>query len=153
MGMSVAGCISSLADRSDITLLLRTTLGIDENAITVAPDFQQWKYWEPHPFTSGSRSHTLTKQGAIVAHACAWPIQLCVPAGSLRAFHLVDWAATTGIPGAGMQVLRDCCSQMAAAFCVGGSAMTKKILPAFGFKPYNHMTFLHRPLQPFQPAL
>ena len=31
--------------------------------------------------------------------------------------------------------------------------MARKILPAFGFKPYNHMTFLRRPLRPLQPAL
>ncbi len=153
MGMSIVGSVSSPADRSTITSLLRATLGIDENAIAVAPDFQQWKYWEPHPLNSGSRSHTLRKEGTIVAHSCAWPIQLCSPAGSLKAFHLVDWAAVPNIPGAGMQVLRQSCSEMAAAFCVGGSALTKKILPAFGFKLYNHLTFLRRPLRPMQPAL
>jgi hypothetical protein len=151
--MSIVGCVSAPPDASTITSLLRTTLGIDEHALAVNSKFQQWKYWEPHPLNLGSRSHTLKNEESIVAHACAWPIQLSLPMGSLKAFHLVDWAAAPGNPGAGVQVLRQCCSEMAAAFCIGGSEMTKKILPAFGFRLYNHMTFMRRPLRPVRTAL
>jgi hypothetical protein len=144
---------SSPADRDSITALLSAALGIGENAPALDPNFQQWKYWGPHPLIDVSRSHILKEQGSVVAHGCVWPIQLCAPSGSFKAFHLIDWAARRDIPGAGMQVLRQCCCGMAAMFSIGGSAMTRKILPAFGFKPYNHMTFLHRPLRPLQRAL
>ena len=151
--MLLAGCVSSPADRDSITSLMREALGISANESAIDPNFQHWKYWEPHPLIDGSRSHTLKDDRAIVAHGCVWPIQLCTPSGTFKAFHLIDWAAKRDTPGAGMQVLRQCCREMAAVFSIGGSAMTRKILPAFGFKPYNHMTFLRRPLRPFQPAL
>ncbi|MEI9811632.1 MAG: hypothetical protein WDO18_02675 [Acidobacteriota bacterium] len=114
--------------------------------------FQQWKYWGPHPLLSGSRSHILKQEADIVAHGGVWPIQLCAPSASFKAFHLIDWAAKPDVPGAGMQVLRQCSAEMAAVFSIGGSAMTRKILPAFGFKPYNEMTFLSTPLRALQPA-
>jgi hypothetical protein len=102
---------------------------------------------------AGSRSHVLMHGGSVVAHGGIWPVQLLVSGRSLSAFHLVDWAAARDAPGAGMTVLRQCCSQMAAVFSIGGSAMTRKVLPAFGFKPYNPMAILRRPLRPFQPVL
>lgn len=151
--MSFVGYTSSPGDRNNITSLLSAALGIGENAPEVDQRFQQWKYWGPHPLIGVSRSHILKEQGAIVAHGGVWPIELCTPSGYFKAFHLIDWAAKRDSPGAGMQVLRQCCCGMAAMFSIGGTAMTKKILPAFGFKSYNHMSFLQRPLRPLQPAL
>jgi hypothetical protein len=151
--MSFVGYISSPGDRNNITSLLSEALGIGENASVVDQRFQQWKYWEPHPLIAVSRSHILKEQGTIVAHGGVWPIELCTPSGYFKAFHLIDWAARRDSPGAGMQVLRQCCLGMAAMFSIGGTVMTKKILPAFGFKSYNHMSFLQRPLRPLQPAL
>lgn len=67
--------------------------------------------------------------------------------------HLIDWAAKSDFSGAGMQVLRLCQQDVGAVFSIGGSDMTRKILPAFGFKPYNSMYFLYRSLRPIRAAL
>lgn len=151
--MSFAGCTSSPGDCNSITSLLSTALDISGNTPALDQSIQQWKYWGPHPLIEVSRSHILKEQGAVVAHGGVWPIALCAPSGYFKAFHLIDWAAKRDTPGAGMQVLRQCCGGMAAMFSIGGTAMTKKILPAFGFKSYNHMTFLHRPLRPLKSTL
>jgi hypothetical protein len=51
-----------------------------------------------------------------------------------------------------MQIMRSCTQDAAAVFSIGGSAMTRKLVPVFGFRPQNAMVFLERPLQPLQPA-
>jgi hypothetical protein len=150
----MGGGKSSPADREAITSLLGAALHVPEDTHALEPRFQQWKYWDAHPLLEGARSHTCKRaNGDIVAHGCVWPIQLSTQAGTFQAFHLIDWAAQADAPGAGMQVLRQCSRQMAAAFSIGGSAMTKKILPAFGFKTANRMNFLRTPLRPLLPAL
>ena len=146
-------CLSSPADREDINAVLRSELDSTEGAAFLNRELQQWKYWAPHPLTPLSRSHILKKNGTVVGHACAWPVRLLAPSGELNTFHLVDWAARRDRPGTGIQVLRYCCDGMAAAFSIGGSAMTRKILPLAGFKTYNRVAFLFRPLRPVQSAV
>lgn len=146
-------CLSSPADRDGINALLRAALDSTEDAAFLNQELQQWKYWAPHPLTPISRSHILKTDGAVVAHGCAWPVRLLVPSGELNTFHLVDWAAKRELPGTGVQVLRYCCGGMAAAFSIGGSAMTRKILPLAGFKTYNRVAFLFRPLKPVRSAI
>gem|GEM_PF-2567328 len=87
-----------------------------------------------------------------MAHVCIWPIRLQTLDGSFSAFHPIDWGARRDFPGGGLQVLRSCYIGNDVALCVGGSEMTRKILPAVGFKPQNTVTFLERPLHPLQPA-
>lgn len=149
----LAGRTSSLSDREPLTRLLKEALNLTDDAVSISASFQKWKYWDAHPHVEGSRSHILESDGNIAAHGCIWPVPLRTPFGPLPAFHLIDWAARTDVPGVGMQVLRRCCGDMAAAFSIGGTAITRKILPAFGYRPQNTMTFFQRPLRLFQPAL
>jgi hypothetical protein len=52
-----------------------------------------WKYWSARPDWTGSRSFAARRDGAIVAHAAAWPVRVCVPGRVVPAAHLIDWAA------------------------------------------------------------
>jgi len=139
---------SSPVDRQRIIDLLKESLGLAEAAVELDPGFLQWKYWTPHPLFGGNRSQVIEKEGKLLAHGCIWPIQLVTPLGRPMCFHLIDWAARRDAPGAGMQVLRRCGSGLTANFSIGGSAMTKQILPTVGFRYYNPVYFLGGPLPP-----
>ena len=94
----------------------------------------------------------LERDGELAAHVCLWPLRLQVQEATYSAFHPIDWAAKRELPGAGVKVLGSCFAGEDAAFSIGGSEMTQKILPVFGFKPHNKISFLRRPLHPWQPA-
>jgi hypothetical protein len=147
--MLLTGKASSPSQREGIANLLRESLRVDAES----EKLQSWKYWDPHPFYQKSRSHILLDGDTVVAHGCAWPVRLKGAFGELPAMHLIDWAARRNAPGAGMLVLRLCQADVGAVFSIGGSDMTRKILPAFGFKPYNSIFFLNRPLRPISRAL
>jgi hypothetical protein len=147
--MAFVGRFSTPEDRDQITSLMIRSMGIGEDHPAICPDMQRWKYWPP----SGSgRSQVLLDGETVVAHGAIWPIRLRGPFGELPAFHLIDWAAQRSAVGAGMQILRQCTQNASAVFSIGGSAMTRKILPAFGFSPQNRIAFLTLPLHPLQPA-
>ncbi len=129
------------------------TIQIDPGATAISREFQRWKYWDPHPFFNSARSHVLTDESSIVAHACGWPVHLHGPFGEFPSVHLIDWAASRSVPGAGSRALRLFKADVAAVFSIGGSPMTRKILPALGFKSCNIINFMQRPLHPLYPAL
>ncbi len=144
---------SSPEDRASVSRLLSEAIPIAADAPAVAYDFQRWKYWDPHPFFHQSRSRVLTDGASLVAHAGAWPLQLQGSFGKLCAIHLIDWAAARAAPGAGSRILKQSQDGVAAVFSVGGSAMSRKILPLLGFESWNSINFLQRPLRPLDPAL
>jgi hypothetical protein len=95
-----------------------------------------WKYWSARPDWNGSRSFTASRRGAIVAHAAAWPVRVRVPGGAvIPAVHLIDWAADPKYPGAGIWLLRQIGAKARVLIATGGSEMTRRILPALGFRP------------------
>ena len=144
---------SSLSDQAGIQSLLREMLGIPEDARTIHPSVLDWKYWGPHPLVEDRRSRVIEDDAQIVAHGGAWPIRLLTLDKTYSAFHLIDWAAKRHVPGAGVQVLRQWCGRADAALIIGGSAMTRRILPLCGFESQNNITLLERPFAPLCPAL
>jgi len=163
--MAVQAHISSPSDRNGITELMHRAFGTELNRVAIFPDFQQWKYWEEHPFATGGRSYVLNGKERIVGHACRWPIRILTTTGAFDTFHLIDWAADSTHAGAGLQVLRDSCDNSAALFSIGGTAMTRRMLPAFGehlrrrtnraltYRVGGKLYFLNRPLRTVAPAL
>lgn len=159
--------ISSPGDRNGITELMHRAFGPELSGVAIDPGFQQWKYWDGHPFTAGGRSFVLDGKGRVVGHACRWPMRILAASGAFEAFHLIDWAADSTHAGAGLQVLRDSCDSSAALFSVGGSAMTRRMLPALGehlrrrgnrgqalsYQVAGQVYFLSRPLKALATAL
>src|SRR5665213_2492843 len=92
------------SDRDHITTLLKQTHGIPGTNVALHPEFQNWKYWGPHPWFAESRSRLLEDPRAILAHVCIWPIRLQTLDGSFSAFHPIDWGARRDFPGGGLQV-------------------------------------------------
>lgn len=135
-----------------ITQLMVASLGMKPDAPELSPNLQAWKYWTRHPLTSLDLSYIFLRGETVVAHGCCWPIVVQGAFGELPAMQLIDWVAKPDAPGAGMRVLQLCQKDLAAVFSVGGTELTQKILPAIGFKLYNAISFLKRPLRPFHPA-
>ena len=165
--MAVQARISSPDDRDGITELMHRAFGPDISSTAIDPGFQRWKYWDAHPFAATGRSLVLDGRERIVGHACRWPMRIVTPAGALDAFHLIDWAADSSHAGAGLQVLLDSCEDSAALFSIGGSAVTRRMLPALGqhlrrrpnpaeqlaYQVAGKVYFLSRPLQAVSAAL
>lgn len=139
-------------DRLAINQLLQDTLGLPSEATALDEKFQQWKYWDAHPWHPEPKSRILERNRTLTAHVGLWPLRLRTMDATYSAFQPIDWAARRTSPGAGLNLLRSCYAGNDAAISVGGSEMTQKILPATGFKPQNAITLFRRPLHRWQPA-
>jgi hypothetical protein len=110
-----------------------------------------WKYWDPRGDWEGPRAYALERNGIIVAHAGVYP--LTFGAGEVRGVQLIDWASAKGSPGAGLILLRKLYAMFDFMYGIGGSELTRKILPACGFLEYVKQWRGARPLRPLQQIL
>lgn len=119
----------------------------------LAEGHMAWKYWSARPDWAGSRSFTARRDGAIVAHAAAWPVRVCVSGQVVPAVHLIDWAADPEHPGAGLWLLRQIGAKVPLMIATGGSEITRRILPVLGFRPHGELCTFARPVRPLRQAL
>jgi len=113
-----------------------------------------WKYWSARPDWPGSRSFTARRHdGAIVAHAAAWPVRVRVPGQVVPAVHLIDWAADPEYPGAGIWLLRQIGAKVRLMIATGGSEITRRVLPVVGFRPHAELCWFARPVRPLGQVL
>jgi hypothetical protein len=112
-----------------------------------------WKYWSARPDWEGSRSFTARHDGAIVAHAAAWPVRVRVPGQIVPAVHVIDWAADPEYPGAGIWLLRQIGAKVRVMIATGGSVITRRVLPVIGFHPHGELYGFARPVRPLRQAL
>jgi hypothetical protein len=110
--------------------------------------YQHWKYWRPHPDWDGSRSYVIERDGRLVAHGCTWPMHFRSAARDWRGQFLIDWVADPAVAGIGIVLLKRTASLVEGVCAIGGSEMTRVIMPKFGFRPYNEAWFFARPLRP-----
>src|SRR5258707_704324 len=119
----------------------------------LAETHMAWKYWSARPDWAGSRSFTGRHDGAIVAHAAAWPVRVCIAGQVVPAAHLIDWAADPRHPGAGFWLLRQIGAKVPVMIATGGSGITRRILPLIGFRPHGELCTFARPVRPLRQAL
>ena len=110
--------------------------------------YQDWKYWRPHPDWAGSRSYVMERDGKLTAHGCTWPLRFLGAGREWKGQYLIDWAASSSAAGVGIVLLRQTAALVDGLCVIGGSAMTRAILPKIGFHPFNEMWFAARPLHP-----
>lgn len=141
---------SSPADAPKIGLFLAKVFQTGPDDTVAQPDHMHWKYWAERGDWPGSRSFYLERDGAIVAHGAPWPSQVHAPETPvLRSAQVIDWAADPSAPGAGLALMKKIAPEhVDLIFALGGSAATRKILPVFGFKPFNEIFFFAKPLRP-----
>ena len=139
---------------AQVRQFLRSVFDSPEDALYIAPAQMHWKYWEPHPHWTGSRSYAyFDEAGEIAAHACAWPFGLRTVDGTLAGAHPIDWAAGMKIPGAGALLLRQIRSLRDISCCIGGTDIAQKVIRQTGFKPVATMKSMALPLRPVRQAL
>jgi hypothetical protein len=112
-----------------------------------------WKYWSERGDWSGPRSFTARHEGAIVAHAAVWPMRIRVVDGIVPAVHLIDWAASPQYSGAGIWLVRQIRAMVPAMIATGGRDITRRILPAIGFRAHSELSVFARPVRPLRQTI
>ncbi len=93
-----------------------------------------WKYLEPRPGWPGARSYVIEKEGRIIAHCGVCPVTFQLQAGTLiNGVTMMDWAADAPSPGTGILLFRRLMEMAPVSFVIGGSQITRRILPRIGF--------------------
>ena len=118
----------------------------------IDPGMMQWKYWRERPGWQGSRSYVLERGGSIVAHGAAWPSKI-LSAEEIPCFFLIDWAASSDFPGAGVSIMKHMAQRMPVNFVYGGSEIALKMRFAMGYRPRNDVHTLALPLRPLRQIL
>lgn len=108
-----------------------------------------WKYWDRRDDWQEPRAYVLERDGAITAHAGLWPLVI----GDARGVHMIDWASAPESPGAGLLLVQKLAAMFDFIIAIGGSDMTRTILPAYGFAEYTRQWTAARPLRPLRQIL
>jgi hypothetical protein len=139
---------TSISDLNALSQFLLTAFDVGTDAPFLNPAVMAWKYWDPRGDWNGPRSYVLEKDGAIVAHAGLWPVTFGTGEGAIRGIHMIDWASAKESPGAGLALVQKLAAMFDFIYSIGGSEMTCKVLPAFGFVEYKRQWKGARPLRP-----
>jgi hypothetical protein len=126
--------------------------GIQDLPPNLRPEMQAWKYFARHPWSSPVRSYILETENGIAAHGCVAPVRFAWGERTLDSMVIIDWAAGTQIPGAGLLVYRRCMEvEKCSLLAIGGSHDTLRILPQVRwFAPKTDMRWFARPMRPWQ---
>jgi len=140
-------------DEPGLIAFLSSAFGTARDAPFLRAPFMQWKYWMPREDYTEPRSYVLERDGKIVAHAGLWPVTLRTPAETSRGVHMMDWASDPAAPGSGVAIVQRLLTMFDFIYAIGGTEMTRKVLPAFGFQTVMEAWIGARPLRPFRQLL
>jgi hypothetical protein len=131
-------------DTAAIVGLMRDA-GLNPDA---AEGWLHWKYWQERADWPGARSFVVADDSKIFAHSGIVP-GACLCNG-LRAtvIHMMDWAASPSMVGAGVALMKYIGGLADALIRVGGSRYTRQALPMVGFRPCGATTLYVRVLRP-----
>jgi hypothetical protein len=144
---------TSASDLSALSQFLARAFDADPGAPFLNPAVMAWKYWDPRGDWSGPRSYVLLRDGAITAHAGIWPMTFGSGGEAVRGVHMIDWASAKAAPGAGLALVQKLAGMYDFIYSIGGSEMTCKVLPSFGFVEYARVWKGVRPLRPLRQML
>ena len=142
---------TSLGDLDNLCQFLQRAFDSSPDAPFLNPAVMAWKYWDRRDDWEGPRSYVLERDGVIIAHAGLYPVTFA--AGEVRGIHMIDWASAKDSPGAGLALVQKLNSMFDFIYSIGGSEMTCKALPAFGFIETARQWRGARPLRPLQQIL
>lgn len=120
------------------------------NSPNLNPSLLRWKYFEPGPEWTGARAYALWKDDSMVAHSAVWPIRIETCAGPVTALQALDWAASPDCPGSGAALMNKLRKLESVMITVGGSADTRRLLPAMGFKQRGVAHIYARVIRPWR---
>jgi hypothetical protein len=108
-----------------------------------------WKYFEHCADWNGPRSIVLKQGEQIVAHGGIFPVTFLTGGREVAGIHLIDWAASPSVPGAGVLLLRKVASLTDVILAVGGSTDTRQVMPKIGFKCREDLQVYARVIHPW----
>lgn len=138
---------TTTADLAAVRKFLARVFHSKEDSPALQPAVMAWKYWDRRDDWTEPRAYVLERDGAIVAHAGIYPVTF--DSGKVRGIQMVDWASASDSPGAGLAMLQKLTGMFDFVYSIGGSEMTCKLLPAYGFVEYAQQWRGARPLRPF----
>jgi len=144
---------TSIDDLDALSNFLAQAFDTGLDAPFLNPAVMAWKYWDQRDDWNGPRSYVLRREEAIVAHAGLWPMTLSAGADTVRGVHMIDWASAKESPGSGLALVQKLAGIFDFIYSIGGSEMTCKVLPAFGFVEYTRQWKGVRPLRPVRQIL
>ena len=121
---------TTIEDLDAIRQFLQRVFDADPNAPFMDPDAMRWKYWDARPDWTEPRAYVLERDGVITAHAGVWPMMV----GNVRGIEMIDWASAPEAPGAGLLILQKLTGLFDFVYSIGGTDMTRQILPKYGFR-------------------
>jgi hypothetical protein len=136
-------------DAPALSTFLQGVFRVPATAMLLDQRHLAWKYWSEREDWTGPRSFTARRDGAIVAHVAAWPVRIQLPDRVLSAAHLIDWASDPRYPGAGLWLMWRMRPKVGLLIATGGTEITRRTLPVFGFRPFGEICSFARPLRPF----
>lgn len=142
---------TSADDALRVSEFLQRAFDVGADASFLQPDVMAWKYWDRRDDWEGPRAYVLERDDAIVAHAGIYPMTF--GHGAVRGVHMIDWASDKASPGAGLALLQKLSGLFDFIYASGGSEMTRKVLPAFGFVECARQWRAARPLRPMRQVL
>ncbi|MFN0169838.1 MAG: hypothetical protein ACKV22_25730 [Bryobacteraceae bacterium] len=110
--------------------------------------FWRWKCTEPHPFWPESRGFLRRSGGEIVAYGGLIPLRFLTAHGSVPSGHVIDWAATRRVPGAGIRLYKAIAERAGSAIGIGGAASTRELLPLIGAVKHQSVFSFQRVVNP-----
>jgi hypothetical protein len=141
---------TTIEDAPSIVEFLARIFSVDAGEPFLEPSLMRWKYWAPRGDCDTPRSYVVEKDGRIVAHVGLWPVTAPVSGSVERGVHMIDWAADPGAPGAGLSLLQRMTRTHDFVYSIGGSEMTRSILPKFGFRRAADALTWARPIRPLR---
>jgi hypothetical protein len=109
-----------------------------------------WKFHAPRPDWAGSRSYVLERSGEFLSHGCVWPMPFVTEGGDIPACQIIDWAASSKIPGSGLLLRRRVEGVIPITIGIGGSPDTQRVMPASGYKTLAQFGKFVRVIRPFR---
>ena len=137
------------AEQGALIQFLVSVFHASHDAPFVDPRLMRWKYFEPREDWSGPRSIVLKEGSQIEAHAGIVPISFLAGEKEVRGVHLIDWAASPSVPGAGVLLLRKATSLADTILAVSGSTDTRQIMPKLGFRKAAILQVFARVIRPW----
>lgn len=144
---------TTIADETALRDFLVHVFGVDSSSSFVSPALLRWKYWESRYDYSEPRSFVVERDGKIVAHAGLWPVTYSGECNAGRGVSMIDWASSPDAPGAGVAILQRLMRTFDFVYSIGGTEMTKVLMPKVGFQTPAEADTWARPLRPFRQIL
>lgn len=140
-------------DWQQLSALLQRVFNVGAEAAFLQRSLMAWKYWNHRGDWTEPRGYVAQAGSSIVAHIGIWPMTIGSGIHARRGVQVLDWAAGKESPGAGSTLLRRLADQFDFVYVVGGSDITRKILPLFGFVEHGQTWRGARPVRAVGQAL